>query len=298
MGPKIERIIRDMKSLKIQGASDTALAGLEIVKILSETTKAKSMGEFASEVEKIRDEVLKVRPTEPALRNVIKDVLIRIQGCKNMKSLKSCIANLSDEYSRNIEESIVRISEIGSQEIESGKKYLTHCHSRCVVGIFREAKKQDKDFEVFVTETRPVNQGIRTAKDLLKSGIKVNFIVDSAVGYVMKGVSKVFVGCDAILADGSIVNKVGTLPIAMVAKNFGVPVFVTGETYKFDSQTILGRPEPIEQRNPREIINPKEIKGANIMNPAFDLTPMEFIHTIITERGPTKPEWVRELVGI
>ena len=173
-----------------------------------------------------------------------------------------------------------------------------HCHSHDVVAILLEAKKQGKRFDVIVTETEPRRQGELTARDLLKAGIKVTYCVDSAIGYVMKSADRVLVGCDAILADGSIVNKIGTFPIAIVAQRFGVPFYVAGETLKFDTQTIAGIPEKIEQRDPKEVIDPKKIRGAKIINPAFDVTPADYVHSLITEKGIMKPEMLRREINL
>ncbi len=295
MIPKVSRIIKDIKSMKIQGEREVAKSGLECFILTAKNSKARNRKEFMREIKSLAMVLTKTRATEPMLRNVMKNVLLRLNeyGGENVKEVT---VNICNEELRKIDEALIKIAEIGAGQIESGDKIMTHCHSHDVVAIFLEAKKQGKRFEVIVTESRPRLQGMLTAKDLTKAGIKVVYCVDSAMGWFMKETNKVLVGCDAILADGSIVNKIGTFPLALVAEKFGVPLFVAGETLKFDPQTIMGVPEPIEMREAKEIIDPKKLPRAKVINPAFDVTPADYIHALITEKGIMRPEVLRERI--
>jgi ribose 1,5-bisphosphate isomerase len=192
---------------------------------------------------------------------------------------------------------VQKIAVIGAGSISEGDTVMTHCHSEHVAAIFKEAKNQKKNFTVIVTETEPMRQGLKTAKDLLEARIPVTYCVDSAIGFLMKKVDKVIVGCDAILADGSIVNKIGSLPLAIVANRFNVPFFVAGESMKFDRQTVAGVPEPLEQRSPSEIIGAADLRGAQVINPAFDVVPADLVTALITEMGVMKPELLRQEIG-
>lgn len=296
--PETKKIIDDIKALKIQGATRIAGSGVRCIEITARKSKAKTRAAFISELQTLNEKLANARPTEPALRNAIKSVLLRVQIYEDFDTIKRYTVQVCRNYIKELKTMINKIADIGSNQIKDGERILTHCHSEHVIAILKTAKRQGKKFEVFVTETRPKYQGIITAKKLLKSGIKVTFCIDAAIGYIMRNITKVLVGCDAILADGSIVNKVGTFPIAVMANKFGIPVVVAGGTYKFDAQTILGQPEPVEQRDPSEVVSPRALPKANVINPAFDITPAEFVHSLVTEKGITKPEWVRELAEI
>jgi ribose 1,5-bisphosphate isomerase len=296
--PETKRIIDDIKALKIQGATRIAGSGVKCIEITARKSKAKTRAAFISELHTLNEKLANARPTEPALRNATKSVLLRVQIYEDFETIKRYTVQVCRNYIKELKTMINKIADIGSNQIKDGERILTHCHSEHVIAILKAAKRQGKKFEVFVTETRPKYQGIITAKKLLKSGIKVTYCIDAAIGYIMRDISKVLVGCDAILADGSIVNKVGTFPISVMANKFGVPVVVAGGTYKFDAQTILGQPEPVEQRDPSEIVSLRALPKANVINPAFDITPAEFVHSLVTEKGITKPEWVRELAEI
>ncbi len=295
MIPEIERIVRDIKNLKVQGSTDVSAAGVECLRIAASKSRAKNKGEFINQLRDLAERISKVRVTEPALRNALKYVIMKASLHEDFGSIKEYTVQVCKNYIHQIRDFIKEISEIGSEMIEDGDVILTHCHSDNVTGILIEAKRKGKRFRAIVTETRPMYQGLMTVKDLMNAGIEVTLCVDAAIGYVMKEVTKVLVGVDAILADGSIVNKIGTFPIAVMAKEFGVPFYVAGGTYKFDPDTVHGKKEPIENRDPSEVADPKKFPGVKIINPAFDVTPSKFVTGLITERGMTKPEWIREI---
>ena len=296
MNLKVSKILKDIKTLKIQGAREVAKAGAEAIKLTALKSRAKTREDFVSELQEIGKKLSETRPTEPALRNAVTKILTQVSSYENFNRIKKFTENICNNYLNELQKALKDIGRIGSNQINTGETILTHCHSHSVVEIFKEAKKQGKNFRVIVTETRPLNQGIITAKELLEIGIKVTFCVDAAIGWVMKEVDKVLVGCDAILADGSIVNKIGTFPMALIAERFAVPFFAAGGTYKFDPETVAGMTEPIEHRNPKEVISPRKLKKAEIINPAFDITPADYIRALITEKGIMKPELLRDFV--
>jgi ribose 1,5-bisphosphate isomerase len=292
MDPKVSKIIRDIKVLKIQSAYGIAHAGIESLKIAISSSKAKDRKDFLEEIKNIAQKIKTTRPTEIELGSILNLVLFKISDneIEDIERLKDFALSVCDKQIAETEVAMQRLIENGAKQIHNGDRILTHCHSRTVVGIFREAKKQGRDFTVFVTETRPLKQGLITAKDLLESKIKIVYGVDSDMGYLMKKCTKVLVGCDAILPDGSIVNKIGTLPMAIVAKAFGKPFIVAGLTSK-----LTGKVE-IEDRDPHEVEDPRKLKGAKVINPAFDVTPGDYVDFIITEKGTVKPHDIFEMV--
>jgi ribose 1,5-bisphosphate isomerase len=292
MDPKVSKIIRDIKVLKIQSAYGIARAGIEGLKIAIASSKTNERKHFLEEIQDIAQKIKTARPTEIELGSIINLALLKISQneAEDVGNLKEYALKVCDQLIQENEQALSRLIENGAKQIHDGDRILTHCHSRTVVGIFREAKKQGKDFMVFVTETRPLKQGLITAKDLLASNIKIVYGVDSDMGFLMKKCTKVLVGCDAILPDGSIVNKIGTLPMAIVAKAFGKPFIVAGLTSKLTHKV------EIEERDPHEVEDLRKLKGVKVINPAFDVTPGDYVDFIITEKGIFKPHDVFELV--
>jgi ribose 1,5-bisphosphate isomerase len=298
--PKVDAVVADIAALKVQGAKDIALAGIKCLKIVATESNATKTEDFVDELRKAAEKASFARPTEPALRNSTNIILQKVDRyeLRRIQNIKKYAGMICDRMMKEIEAMVARIATIGAGSISEGDVVLTHCHSGHVIAVLKEARAQKKNFRVIVTETEPMRQGLKTAKELLEAKIPVTYCVDSAIGYVMKRATKVLVGCDAILADGSIVNKIGTLPLAIVAHRFNIPFFVAGESLKFDTKTIAGVPEPIEQRPADEIAGSKELKGADIINPAFDIVPADLISALITEMGVMKPELLRHELGL
>jgi ribose 1,5-bisphosphate isomerase len=161
--------------------------------------------------------------------------------------------------------------------------------------LLRKAKQAGKDFEVICTETRPVFQGRITAQELIDLNIKTTLIVDSAARTFMKKADLVLVGADAITSEGSVVNKIGTSTIALVAHEARVPFYVVSELLKFDVDTLCGEHEAIEERSPSEVWS-EAPRMLVVKNPAFDITRRKLIHGLICEEGIIPPHLITEVV--
>jgi len=153
---------------------------------------------------------------------------------------------------------------------------------------------------VFAAETRPRLQGARlTAYELKRDGIPVTLITDTMVGHVMSRqlVNKVVVGADRIVRD-AVINKIGTYNVAVLAHEHEIPFYVAAPTSTMDlSHTSVEA--VIEERNPEEVTNVRSERiapeGIEVMNPAFDFTPMKYVSAIITEKGVFSPEDLKTL---
>jgi methylthioribose-1-phosphate isomerase len=163
-------------------------------------------------------------------------------------------------------------------------------------------KEKGISFHVFADETRPLLQGARlTSYELEKAGVDVTLICDNMASLVMKNgwVQACFVGCDRIAANGDFANKIGTFDKAIVAKRFGIPFYVAAPVSTFDFSTKTGKDIVIEQRSEEEMTMVKNIRiapvGSKALNPAFDVTPAEFVTGFITEKGIFKPTEISEM---
>lgn len=188
----------------------------------------------------------------------------------------------------------------GADLIDDGDTVMTHCNAGALatagygtaLGVIRAAWEQGKRIKVIANETRPFLQGARlTAYELAKEGIPVTVACDNAVGHLMRQglVNKVVVGADRIAANGDTANKIGTYTVALVAKTHGVPFYVAAPASTFDLTLASGDAIPIESRPDDEVthIGDHRIIPENVpvYNYAFDITPAELIHGIVTERG-------------
>lgn len=206
-----------------------------------------------------------------------------------------------------------RLGENGAALLASPAVVLTHCNAGALatagygtaLGVIRAAREAGKQIEVFADETRPFLQGARlTAWELHKDGIPVSVIADNMAGSILASgkVNCVIVGTDRTAANGDVANKIGTYPLAVLARRHRLPFYVAAPLSSIDLACANGGGIPIEQRDPREItqfagkmVTPK---GVGVLNPAFDVTPAELVTAIITERGVARAPYRRSLAAL
>lgn len=208
------------------------------------------------------------------------------------------------------EETCRLIGEHALALFEDGMGVLTHCNAGglatarygTALAPMYLAQERGMSLKVFADETRPVLQGARlTAFELQQAGVDVTLICDNMAGYVMsKGwVQAVIVGTDRVAANGDVANKIGTYSVAVLAKAHGIPFYVACPMSTIDLNTQTGADIPIEERHEDEITEGfgkrTAPKGIKVFNPAFDVTPNEYVTAIITEKGVVRAPYTENL---
>jgi methylthioribose-1-phosphate isomerase len=202
------------------------------------------------------------------------------------------------------------MGQFGAELIGDPATVLTHCNAGALatagygtaLGVVRAARDAGKKIQVFADETRPFLQGSRlTAWELHKDRIPVTVIADNMAATVLSQnkIDCVVVGTDRTAANGDVANKIGTYPLAVMARRHGVPFYVTAPLSSIDLDCPNGAAIPIEERSGRELTEygGKQItpRGVSTFNPAFDVTPAELVTAIITERGVAYPPYTESL---
>jgi ribose 1,5-bisphosphate isomerase len=294
----LKNTAKDIKSIKIQGATNLAEAAIKALEHVAKTSKAKTKSQMVSELEKAKILLYATRPTEPLMRNSLRFIVANAKESKleDIDDLRKLVSVAGKDILDKIEDAKKRISEFAGNKIEEGMTVFTHCHSSTVIGAFKHAKAQGKKFSVICTESRPLFQGRTTAKELINMGIPVSMIIDSNVSAHIKKADMVLVGADLITSDMNFVNKVGTQNVAYGAKRVGIPLYVCTDLAKYDPETMFGKTEEIEQRSPDEVWKgaPKKLK---IVNPAFDVVPRELATAYITQEGVLAPESMLDVIN-
>jgi methylthioribose-1-phosphate isomerase len=197
-----------------------------------------------------------------------------------------------------------RLAALGAERFERGDRALTHCNAGALAtagygtagGVLHAAWERGCLAQVWVDETRPLNQGARlTTWELERAGIPHRLVTDSSAGTLMaRGlVDRIVVGADRIAANGDVANKVGTYPLAVLAERHGVPFYVAAPVSTIDPGTPDGASIPIEERDPSEL-------GAGVpaVNFAFDVTPAELVTAIVTEAGVLEPPYEEAIARV
>jgi methylthioribose-1-phosphate isomerase len=205
------------------------------------------------------------------------------------------------------------IGTYGAALLAPGSTVLTHCNAGALatagigtaLGVITVAAAQGRVLRVYVDETRPLLQGARlTTWELGKAGIDHVLITDSTAGSVFRSarIDAVLVGADRIAANGDTANKVGTYPVAVLARYHRVPFYVAAPLSTIDRATPTGDDIPIEERDAREVTEwagvPLAPAGVHVYAPAFDVTPCELIAAIVTEAGVLRPPFDRAIAGL
>ncbi len=283
----ISQTVRDIKALKIQGATNIARASLKAL---------------AAEPKNLQEGIEKLayaRPNEPLTRNCLAFVLKNLVDKKDKPTeqvVKESVALLLDRLN-DIDNQIVKN---GLPLIKSNMSVFTHCHSSTVVKVLKTAHEQGINFQVFLTETRPKMQGRLTAKELTQAGIKVTLMTDSAAGFTLSTLDKIdinliFLGADVIALDGSVVNKIGSFSIATAAKEARIPLYILASLLKLDQTAKTATEIPLEKRSALELWSHRRPQKLNILNLAFDPVPKELITALITEFGKIKPKKAKSI---
>jgi methylthioribose-1-phosphate isomerase len=302
-----QEIISAIKDLTVRGAPAIGVAAamgaaLGVLR-LSMLPPEKFRRKFIA----ICDEIARARPTARNLFWALERMKKRLDqaietGQKDL--VKELINEAKNIYAEDIETNR-QMGKHGSALLTGGDNILIHCNAGALatagygtaLGVIRAAHEQGKKLHIYVDETRPVLQGTRlTAWELKKEKILATLITDSMAGFLMQQgkIDKVLVGADRIAANGDIANKIGTYSLAVLTAVHRIPFYVAAPLSTIDISLKTGAAIPIEERKSEEVTCLRGVriapKGIKVYNPAFDITPAEYITAIITEKGIiTKP---------
>lgn len=281
-----KQAINDIKSLKVQGAENVAIAAVSLIRQVLKESKHETPEHLLAHLETIKSQLFDSRPTEPCMRNAVNFLLSSLKT-DDIHYLKAHLDLKIQSALAHFEEAKARIAEYGARKIPKNSTVFTHCHSSAVISILKKAKLDGKKFAVHNTETRPLLQGRLTAKELSSCGIPVTMFVDSAARLALKRADIMLIGADAITSEGKVINKIGSELFAEVANKYEIPVYICTDSWKFDPLTIFGYEETIEERGRKEIW-PDAPKSVDIDNHAFEKIEPDLITGIISELGVYK----------
>lgn len=282
----LKKIIADVSSLRVQGATNVAKALLKAIDIFAKQNKNKRKPDIIHSLNTFKKTIFDLRATEPAMRNAINYVLADIELGDDIARSVSQRVKEAESHFRKANE---KIALFGSRKIKKRMVVFTHCHSSAVVSVLKLAKKRKINFEVHNTEARPKFQGRITARELARAGIPVTYYVDSAARLALKKADIMLIGADAITTEGKVINKIGSEMFAEIANKYDIPVYSCTDSWKFDPETIFGYEEEIEIRKSGEVW-PNAPKGVAINNHSFEKIDSDLITGIISELGVYRPE--------
>lgn len=305
-----------IKSLAVRGAPAIGICAGYSIYCLAQQIQTEDFDEFYAQFKKDKEYLDSSRPTAVNLSWALKRMEALVLANKD-KTVAEIVDLMGEEAVKIQQEDIAMckaISEYGLSLLKEGDGVLTHCNAGplatsrygTAIGPMLMAKEKGINVKVFADETRPLLQGARlTSYELHKAGVDVTLICDNMASMVMKNgwVQACFVGCDRIAANGDTANKIGTSGVAILAKHYGIPVYVLGPSSTIDLNCKTGAEIEIELRDEDEIRSkfyeePMALSDVKCFNPAFDVTDHELIAGIITEKGILRPPFTESLASV
>jgi methylthioribose-1-phosphate isomerase len=312
-----EEVAGAIRNMVVRGAPAIGVAAAMGVALGVRDSKTNNIASLREDFKQITDTLASTRPTAVNLFWAIDRMKRLFKEIATDGADKRTIADRLIQEALAIQrediESNRRMGNFGQALLPNSGTILTHCNAGALatagygtaLGVIRAAVENGKRLRVLADETRPFLQGARlTAWELWKDDIDVRVISDNMAGSFMRQglIDAVIVGADRIAANGDVANKIGTYPLAVLAKQHEIPFYVAAPFSTLDLKMPDGSDIPIEQRDPAEVTHIGGVRivpdGVSVFNPAFDVTPHQFITAIITDRGVAEPPYSQSLARL
>lgn len=302
----VGRMWEAIKKLRVRGAPAIGIAAAYGLYLGIKDLPENAFESFMVEVDRVAEYLAGARPTAVNLKwatDRIKST-IRAHKDKDISEIKDIVLQTAKTIHDEDKRICKKIGENGVELIPKNGRVLTHCNTGSLatgqygtaLSVIFHAHEQGKKPFVWVDETRPLLQGSRlTAWELMNAEIPMKIITDSSAGLLMRRgeVDLVMVGADRIAANGDVANKIGTYPLAVLARENEIPFYVAAPLSTIDMEMDTGDDIPLEEREQDEVLNYSDTqiapKKAKAYNPAFDVTPYTYISGIVTEEEIIEP---------
>jgi len=307
----VEQMWDAIKKLRVRGAPAIGVAAAYGVYVAVKKEALDNVGaDLVQVARQACDYLATSRPTAVNLFWALDRV--RAEIAKNSGAdLTARLLDLADRIRTEDDVACREIGRHGAALLKSGDTVLTHCNAgglatasygTALAPVYYATEEEKKHIAVYADETRPLLQGARlTAWELKEAGIPVTVICDSMAASVMRSgrISLVIVGADRIAANGDFANKIGTYMVALAAREHGIPFYVAAPLSTVDLAVPDGDAIPIEERASEEVSEIQGVAiapdGVQVFNPAFDVTPHDFVTAFITEKGIVQPPFASGL---
>jgi methylthioribose-1-phosphate isomerase len=305
-----QQAVDAIKEMRVRGAPAIGVTAAYAVAMAARDLRTASRDEFLAQLKEAASCIASARPTAVNLQWAVKRMLQVAETEPDLSQMRQRLLAEAQRIQREDEEINRRMGESGKGLMPEGGGVLTHCNAGALaasafgmaLGVIRAEWESGRRFRVFNTETRPFFQGARlTSWEFQQLGIPATLIVDSAAGMLMRrgDITCVITGADRIAANGDTANKIGTYALAVLAKENGLPFYVAAPISTIDLSLTTGDEIQIEERPAEEITHfqntPIAPPGIQALNPAFDVTPHQYISAVITENGVCRPPYMESL---
>ena len=284
--PEIQKLLNDLKNDSSSGASELLNKALSIIEFQLDliSNDNENIRELIIELSKA---IINSRPSMAPLINIIGSIIGDLDVfTKNM--IKDKLEQFKAEDLKRkkwLEKNFQRfINNITRKK----PKIMLISYSSTILNLILKLRNFEAEF--YVLESRPLFEGRYTAQKL-SNNFRSHLIIDAAVGKFIDLVDFVLIGIDSILKDGSVINKIGTFPLAVMATEKGIDVYAIGTSLKYNLRSHYGLNVEIEEKPKEEVYDKWELpENLEIYNYYFGVTPPKYIHKIISDIGILTPK--------
>ena len=314
----VEEVAVAIESLAVRGAPAIGCAAALGMATAAASSGARDLPSLRAELEAASARLARTRPTAVNLFWALERMRAATAAAllapgATVASVRGAVVSTARAL---VEEDVAicrALGRAGLSLVPDGARILTHCNAGglatagygTALGVVRAAAEAGRRVAVLADETRPFLQGARlTAWELQRDGIPVTVVTDNMSGHQMaRGeIDLVIVGADRIAANGDVANKIGTYPVAVLAREHGIPFYVAAPLSTIDLATATGADIPIEERGRAEVARIGDLAvvpdGVPVRHPAFDVTPARLVSAIVTEAGVARAPFETSLAQL
>jgi len=286
-------LIEELAGDNASGAVEIAGRGSELLAVFADEAQAEDASSFLRQLATTGKALIRAQPSMASLFNLVNSAIASLEPVQDLGAARQVLKAAAEAYGEELGRRSERVAEQALALLTNGSILLTHSRSSTVLAALLLARERRLGFEVVCTESRPIYEGRTVAARLAQEGIKATLITDSAAGHFVSRADMVLVGADSVSGDG-LVNKMGTYPLALAARAQAVPFYALCGTEKF-----LPADYPffhIDGQDPQEVWpgHPDEV---TVLNLYFDVTPLEYVSGVVTEKGVLSRGQLEDILG-
>lgn len=286
-----EAFVDPIRADNTSGAAELAKAAALAVLGWIDATSALPLPAWKAELSTFAAALYRAQPAMAPLFNLVNNTLLVLESTSVQQEVRSSVRHAVQACLEHGAQANRRLAMATSGVLPCDARILTFSYSSSILSVLLEAYARQHLSAVFCTESRPMLEGRRLARELTKTGIAVEFGVDAAIATFAERAHLALVGADSITVRG-VVNKLGTTSLALACRHAGIPCYVVGDRHKW-FPTAAAPPE-FNQHKPEVEVWRDPPAGVTIGNVYFECTPMELFSGIIGEDGPRGPEDLRQ----
>lgn len=292
--PTVENLIEAIRDDLIGGAADMAR---ETARAFAQLAGDESVsdGDFAGQFESAIQSIIQVTPSIMPVTRVLHTVAVAAELAPD--DPRGAVVTSSREFVEWLDGALDEIARIGADLIKDGDRLFLYSMSSTVYRMIEAALARGKSVSVVTTESRPTNEGHVTLERLCPQGVKVDIGIDVAMTQLMRDCTAVYVGSDDVTSAGDCLAKVGCYATALVARRYGIPYYIAGDTSKFDPSSLRGVPVKIREMEPELIVEGALPEHGRVRNPVFELVPADLVTAYVTELGILHPGAVSQVMS-